>query len=85
MRSKDELTAAIRDGGPAVLVINTRARMGAALLHRAPRLLAEQGVTVARVINVRRPERLARALDEAVADVDLGQAGSTLHQHGQRL
>ncbi|GAA4634702.1 diacylglycerol kinase family lipid kinase [Actinoallomurus vinaceus] len=89
MRSKDELTAAIRNGGPAVLVINTRARTGAALLQRAPLLLAEQGVTVARVINVRRPERLARALDEAIADAPdlLVAAGGdgTLSTAGKRL
>jgi YegS/Rv2252/BmrU family lipid kinase len=89
MRSKDELTAAIRDGGPAILVINTRARTGAALLQHAPRLLAEQGIAVARVINVRRPERLGRALDEAVADapdllVAAGGAG-TLSTAGKRL
>jgi YegS/Rv2252/BmrU family lipid kinase len=68
MRSKADLTAAIRNGGPAVLVINSRARTGAALLQHAPRRLAEQGITVARVIHVRRPDRLVRALDEAVAE-----------------
>jgi diacylglycerol kinase (ATP) len=89
MRSKAELTAAIRDGGPTVLVINARARTGAALLQHAPRLLAEQGVTVARVIHVRRPERLAHALDDAVADAPdlLIAAGGdgTLSTAGKRL
>lgn len=89
MRNKAELTAAIREGGPAVLVINTRARTGTALLQHAPELLAEQGIAVARVINVRRPDRLARALDEAVADAPdlLIAAGGdgTLSTAGKRL
>ncbi|GAA4612612.1 diacylglycerol kinase family lipid kinase [Actinoallomurus liliacearum] len=89
MRSKADLTAAIRSGGPAVLVINARARTGAALLEHAPRRLAEQGIAVARVINVRRPERLARALDEAIAegpDLLIAAGGDgTLSTAGKRV
>ncbi|MCO5971700.1 diacylglycerol/lipid kinase family protein [Actinoallomurus soli] len=89
MRSKADLTAAIRDGGPAVLVINARARTGEALLQHAPRRLAEQGVAVARVINVRRPGRLPQALDEAVAekpDLLIAAGGDgTLSTAGKRV
>lgn len=69
VRSKAELDAAIKAGGPVVAVINTRARRGRTLAGRLPDLLtaAGNGQVPRRVIEVDRPARLAEAFDEALA------------------
>lgn len=55
-----------KDGGPAVLVVNTRSRTGREAFERAKALLAEHGVALAQAVAVTRPQRLAGIIDEAL-------------------
>ncbi|GAA2589153.1 YegS/Rv2252/BmrU family lipid kinase [Actinomadura fulvescens] len=67
MRSKQELEAAIRTEGRAVLVVNARSRRGRRLFGSARRLLAEAGVEFERVYPVTDPARLTEIFTEVLA------------------
>jgi diacylglycerol kinase (ATP) len=67
MRSKSELTAAIKCGGPAVLVVNVRARHGVRLADRARDELTAAGIAINKEFRVTDPALLDAALEEAVA------------------
>jgi YegS/Rv2252/BmrU family lipid kinase len=89
MRSKEELTGAIANCGPAVLVVNARARKGRVLADRAARLLREHGVGLRKTILVTDPALLGTALDQALELapdlVVVGGGDGTLSAAGKRL
>ncbi|MCW2902754.1 MAG: diacylglycerol kinase catalytic region [Streptosporangiaceae bacterium] len=66
MRTKDQLETAIRQGGPAVLIVNVRSRRGRRHFDQAVRLLDQAGLTFARVFPVADPERLPEIFGEAL-------------------
>jgi YegS/Rv2252/BmrU family lipid kinase len=66
MRSKDKLEAAIRQGGPAALIVNVRSRRGRRHFDQAVRLLDEAGLRFAKVFPVDEPERLPEIFEEAL-------------------
>jgi YegS/Rv2252/BmrU family lipid kinase len=67
MRSKAELTRAIRAGGRAVAVVNTRSRRAAGVPTRLPALLAAQGLGLTARLPVTDPAALPDALRTALA------------------
>ncbi|WP_131742385.1 diacylglycerol/lipid kinase family protein [Actinomadura roseirufa] len=67
MRSKAELEAAIKAGGRAVLVVNSRSRRGRRLYGRARRLLREAGLEFAHVFPVTDPTRLGELFTDVLA------------------
>jgi YegS/Rv2252/BmrU family lipid kinase len=67
LRSKAALTAAIREGGRTVLVVNTRSRKGRRHYRRLPARLAAAGVPVHTSFAVHDPARLHHTLSEALA------------------
>jgi diacylglycerol kinase (ATP) len=72
LRSKTMLTAAIRDGGRIVLVVNVRSRKGRRHYRGLPGRLAAAGVPVQAAFPVQDPTRLWQILTEALAlDPDL--------------
>ncbi|KAB2345145.1 diacylglycerol/lipid kinase family protein [Actinomadura rudentiformis] len=67
MRSKQELEAAIRTEGRAVLVVNARSRRGRRLFGSARRLLAEAGMEFEQVYPVTDPARLTEIFTGVLA------------------
>ncbi|HEU5158733.1 MAG TPA: diacylglycerol kinase family protein [Streptosporangiaceae bacterium] len=66
MRTKAELERAIRSGGPAVLIVNTRSRRGRRLFATARRRVAA-GVRLAAVLPVPDPDELGGVFRTALA------------------
>lgn len=62
----DELRQAVRDGQPAALVINTRSRLGDALLRRVRLGLAQRGIQLAEAYAIRQPAVLREAIHALV-------------------
>lgn len=72
MRSKPELTEAIRRDSRAVLVVNTQSRRAAAAHRELPAMLEDVGVRLLADLPVAEPERLKDAVSEAMShDPDL--------------
>ncbi|GAA2106955.1 diacylglycerol/lipid kinase family protein [Actinomadura alba] len=72
MRSKPQLEAAIRHGGRAVLIVNTRSRSGRRHFDEARRLLGEAGLRFADVFPIADPSRMPEIFREALdSDPDL--------------
>ena len=67
LRSKATLTAAIRQGGRTVLVVNTRSRKGRRHYQRLPARLAAAGVPVHATFAIDDPTRLHHTLSEVLA------------------
>lgn len=67
MRSKQELEAAIRTEGRAVLVVNARSRRGRRLFGSARRMLAEAGMEFEQVYPVTDPARLTEIFTGVLA------------------
>ncbi|MFI0444284.1 diacylglycerol/lipid kinase family protein [Actinomadura sp. 6N118] len=67
MRSKQELEAAIRTEGRAVLVVNARSRRGRRLFGSARRMLAEAGIEFDQVYPVTDPARLTEIFTDVLA------------------
>lgn len=67
MRTKAELTAAIRRESRVVLVLNTRSRRGHALAGRLPALLAEAGLRLLAELPISDPTALPATVDRALA------------------
>ena len=67
LRSKATLTAAIRQGGRTVLVVNTRSRKGRRHYQRLPAHLAAAGVPVHAAFAIDDPTRLHHTLTEVLA------------------
>lgn len=67
MRSKAELETAIRAGGRAVLIVNTRSRRGRRCYVEALRLLIRSGIGFVQLHPVGEPERLPEVFEEALA------------------
>jgi diacylglycerol kinase (ATP) len=66
-RPKATLTAAIREGGRTVLVVNTRSRKGRRHYQRLPARLAAAGVPVHDTFGIDDPTRLHHTLSEVLA------------------
>jgi diacylglycerol kinase (ATP) len=67
LRSKATLTAAIRQGGRTVLVVNTRSRKGRRHYQRLPARLAAAGVPVHATFAIDDPTRLHHTFTEVLA------------------
>ncbi len=66
MRSKAELEDAIRSGGRAVLIVNTRSRRGRRYYAEALRLLLKEGIGFIQLHPVDKPELLPEVFAEAL-------------------
>ncbi len=62
----DEIMQAVREGEPAALIINTRSRLGEALLRRVRSGLESRGIRVAEAYAIRQPTILREAIHALV-------------------
>ena len=82
MRSKAELEDAIRSGGRAVLIVNTRSRRGRHRYVEALRLLIKAGVGFVQLHPVHDPARLPEVFERALElKPDLIVVGGGVSKH----